>query len=199
MVVSDEEAEEPLDLSDVQSTFEAAVSTMASFMGSPVLNAVSQGARIVTPNTPEEGDDEEFIFSDTAQGPTLEVVEEEDVKTEVRYKRTSIGAAKEFTGSTTSYIIVLSGVIVLLVLVVAGLCLYNRLSLAKRSLIKEAIHQHAPGEMVSGPDGHALEGQYVPKDPEKSAEFIADSCKRAAPSRNDTVSKLFTYTMDVDY
>ena len=75
---------------------------------------------------------------------------------------------------------------------VVGLCLYNRYSLARRALIKEAIHDHAPGEMVSGPDGHALEGQYMPKDLEKSAEFIADSYKRptGAMSRNDTVSKL---------
>lgn len=76
---------------------------------------------------------------------------------------------------------------------VAGLCLYNRYSLNKRALIKEAIHEHAPGEMISGPDGHALEGQYMPKDLEKSAEFIDDSKKRpaGAMSRNDTVSKLF--------
>ena len=57
--------------------------------------------------------------------------------------------------------------------------------------------------MISGPDGHAFEGQYQPKDLEKSAEFIDDSKKRpaGAMSRNDTVSKLF-YSMgegDVDY
>jgi len=87
--------------------------------------------------------------------------------------------------------------------VVFGLCLYNRYSLNKRALIQGAIHDAAPGEMISGPDGHAFEGQYQPKDLEKSAEFIDDSKKRpaGAMSRNDTVSKLF-YSMgdgDVDY
>ena len=128
----------------------------------------------------------------------MEVVEEEDVKTEVRYKRTSIGGGSAASGSTISYIIILSGVIVLLSLVVAGLCIYNKHSLAKRAHIKEAIHSQHPDDIPSGPDGFALEGQYNPKDLGKSAEFIADSCKRPAPSRNDTVSKLFQSMAEAD-
>ena len=131
----------------------------------------------------------------------MEVISEEDVQTEVRYKRTSIGGGSGASGSTTSYIIVLSGVIVLLSLVVAGLCIYNKYSLARRAHIKEAIHSQHPEDIPSGPDGFALEGQYNPADPGKSVEFVADSCKRPAPSRNDTVSKLFQSLAeaDVDY
>jgi hypothetical protein len=41
----------PLDLDSVKETFETVVSTMDTFMGSPVLNAISTGTPIVTPNT----------------------------------------------------------------------------------------------------------------------------------------------------
>lgn len=41
----------PLDLASVKETFESVVSTMDTFMGSPVLNAISTGTPIVTPNT----------------------------------------------------------------------------------------------------------------------------------------------------
>lgn len=64
-VVSDPEAEEPVDVRSAQSTFEAAMATMGTFMGSPVLNAVSSGRVIVTPNTPTEEDEAgEFTFTD---------------------------------------------------------------------------------------------------------------------------------------
>lgn len=45
-VVSDSEAEEPLVLSTIQSAFETVMSALDEFMGSPVLNAVSQGVPI---------------------------------------------------------------------------------------------------------------------------------------------------------
>ena len=121
----------------------------------------------------------------------------EDVRTEVRYRTSTVSDRQpQSGGSTTSYIIILSCVILLLFLVVAGLCLYNRYTLAKRSIIKEAIHTQHPGEVGDpGLRGFALEGQYNPKDIERSCEFIADSCKRPAPSRNDTVAKMMT-TLD---
>ena len=43
--------ETPLDLEVVTETFATVVSTMDSFMGSPVLNAISTGVQLVTPNT----------------------------------------------------------------------------------------------------------------------------------------------------
>ena len=43
------------------------MSTLETFMGSTVLNAVAEGNTIQTPNTPDEEDSEEaFIFSDLA-------------------------------------------------------------------------------------------------------------------------------------
>ena len=51
IILSSQEDEEPLNLDTVQETFEEVVSTMDEFMGSTVLNAVSVGAPIVTPNT----------------------------------------------------------------------------------------------------------------------------------------------------
>ena len=68
MIVSDPEDEEAVSLLDVKDGFVSAVSTMTSFMGSPVLNAVSQGVQVVTPNTPE-GEEQAggFNFSDIAE------------------------------------------------------------------------------------------------------------------------------------
>ena len=43
MIISNPEDEEPLSLTNVKDNFVSAVSTMATFMGSPLLNAVSQG------------------------------------------------------------------------------------------------------------------------------------------------------------
>ena len=64
-VISDPEAEEPVDLRSVESTFEVAMAAMATFMGSPVLNAVAEGRVIVTPNTPTEEDEAKaFTFTD---------------------------------------------------------------------------------------------------------------------------------------
>ena len=130
------------------------------------------------------------------------------MQTEVRYRTSTIGGQGP-AGNTTSYIIVLGGVIIVLFLVVAGLCLYNRYSLARRAVLKEAIHAQHPGEMsITGPRGFALEGQYEPKDVERSVEFIADSYKRAAGSnsrsrsrndRNDTVSKMLATADALDY
>jgi len=63
-VLSDPEAEEPLDLGSVQSTFETAMEAVDTFMGSVVLNAVSEGVPITTPHTPPPSDDEpEDFFS----------------------------------------------------------------------------------------------------------------------------------------
>ena len=126
--------------------------------------------------------------------------EEEDVKTEVRYRTSLTGAVpqRQPQGGATSYIILLSGVILGLLLVVAALCLYNRYSLTRRALIKEAIHTQHPGEIGAGPRGFALEEQYNPRDVERSVEFIADCSKRAAPSRNDTVSKMMATVDAVD-
>ena len=41
MIISNPEDEEPLSLTNVKDNFVSAVSTMATFMGSPLLNAVS--------------------------------------------------------------------------------------------------------------------------------------------------------------
>lgn len=57
-IISDIFEDTPLNLDNVKETFEAVVSTMDTFMGSKVLNAISTGKPIVTPNTvldPEGG------------------------------------------------------------------------------------------------------------------------------------------------
>ena len=57
-VLSDPDGEEPLDLGSVQSTFETAMEAVDTFMGSLVLNAVSEGVPITTPHTPPPSDDD---------------------------------------------------------------------------------------------------------------------------------------------
>jgi hypothetical protein len=57
-IISDIFEDTPLNLDNVKETFEAVVSTMDTFMGSKVLNAISTGKPIITPNTvldPEGG------------------------------------------------------------------------------------------------------------------------------------------------
>ena len=65
LVLADPESEEPLDLEAVQSTFKTVMGEMNTFMGSPLLNAVSEGVTVETPNTPARDEEEEaFLFSD---------------------------------------------------------------------------------------------------------------------------------------
>ena len=88
MIVSDPEDEEAVSLLDVKDGFVSAVSTMTSFMGSPVLNAVSQGVQVVTPNTPE-GEEQAggFNLSDIAENFSFDDDEpEQQVKTEFKFK-----------------------------------------------------------------------------------------------------------------
>ena len=82
-VFSDPEDEDGISLEDVKSTFENIASGLSTFMGSPVLNAVSMGVAIVTPNTPEETN-EEFSFNSEEGDPIVE--REQKVKTEFKYK-----------------------------------------------------------------------------------------------------------------
>ena len=80
MIVSDPEAEEPLDLNEVETMFVNAMLTIDTFMGSPVLNAVSGTTPIKTPHTPsEESEEKEFTFSDSLieGGGHVKVVKEE--------------------------------------------------------------------------------------------------------------------------
>jgi hypothetical protein len=50
-IISDLFEDTPLNLDTVKETFETVVSTLDTFMGSKVLNAVSTGKPIITPNT----------------------------------------------------------------------------------------------------------------------------------------------------
>lgn len=58
--------QDTVDFEAVKETFESFVTTVDTFMGSTILNAVSVGIPIVTPNTPTTGDDDinfEDIFN----------------------------------------------------------------------------------------------------------------------------------------
>lgn len=150
-VFSDPEDEEGISLEDVKSTFENIAAGLNSFMGSPVLNAVSMGVAIVTPNTPEETN-EEFTFNSEEGDPIVE--REQKVKTEFKYKIQTKG--KQASSLTTNYLILLCTVIVALLVLVFGLGLYNKYALARREHIKKRIEikaniGHNTEEMV-GPD-----------------------------------------------
>lgn len=128
-------------------------------MGSPVLNAVSQGVRLKTAHTPAEGEgDDDFAFADLLGVDLVANSEAEydDVRTEVRYSTNTIGGEQP-AGSAAGYVFVLTAVIVVLFLVVVGLCCYNKHAIAKRELIADAIHIEHPGEMVGGKRGFNLE------------------------------------------
>lgn len=75
-----------LDLEAVQQTFEEVVSVLDTFMGSPVLNAISSGTPIVTPNTVlnENGEIADVYAFVGYQPEELEEIEPE-IKIEVRY------------------------------------------------------------------------------------------------------------------
>jgi len=162
-VLSDIGAETPLNLAAVQETFEAVVSTMDTFMGSPVLNAVSGGAPIVTPNTViDEASDILDIFDfgldDGDDDESEEEPPEPEVVVEVRWEESDSPYAAAST--TTGYIAILACIIVILLLVIVALSLYKKIVSNER--VAKAMTETAKTEQDPDDGGHPLALQYAP-------------------------------------
>ena len=84
-IISDFLADDPLDLDEVQQTFEEAISMMETFMGSTVLSASSNYNPIVTPSTVLEvpANIWDNLFCTDCEEEEIEV--EQNVTVEVRY------------------------------------------------------------------------------------------------------------------
>lgn len=61
-IMQAENIEDAFDLDKVSENFSEIVSTMDTFMGSPVLGAIAQGAAVVTMHTADLIDDEDKVF-----------------------------------------------------------------------------------------------------------------------------------------
>ena len=85
--------ETPLDLEVVSETFSAVVTTMDTFMGSPVLNAVATGVQLVTPNT-EVDEDGNIVGADKFENVDLFGLDNErevekkapEIRVQVKYR-----------------------------------------------------------------------------------------------------------------
>lgn len=124
-----ENIEDALDLEKVAETFTEAVSTMDSFMGSPVLGAVAQGAAVVTMHAADLlTDDDDAIFLWDLDDDEEDVTpEDKEVQIEVVYKQSN-NLDDDMKGSKNLqfYIILLIALIVVILIIIVALCIYNR-------------------------------------------------------------------------
>jgi len=126
----------PIVLADVQATFVTAATVMDTFMGAPLLGAISAAAVVVTPNTPVNEDGsilEEFVniwARKNDPDPTQPVWEDEaDVEIEVRYEVKSINASESRRESgRVAFAAILACVLVIAVLIVAAVILLRKIS-----------------------------------------------------------------------
>ena len=158
--------DEPLDLEVVKETFEAVVSTMDTFMGSPVLNAVSTGKPIITPNTVLDPDGGiaggggfDFGFGLDDDEDEEEEKEPETV-VEFRY-REEVKAMGEDAAAAAGYIVIIVLITIIILLVIAAVALYRKLGTHTRVSKKEV-----PEGVRTQPEFSSmsqLDDQYDPK------------------------------------
>lgn len=158
-IISNLVDEIPLNLEEVQQTFEEVVSVMDTFMGSPLLNAISTGTPIVTPNTViDDAGNIPDIFNFVGYEEDEEEVEAE-VEIEVRYTDRSVDPNANKT-NTEGYVAILGCIIVILVLVIVALCLYKSI-LSGNARVTERI----PDSIRKDPEFESMRSlskQYTP-------------------------------------
>lgn len=128
-VMQAENIEDAFDLDKVSENFSEIVATMDTFMGSPVLGAIAEGAAVVTKHAKDLIDDEDKVFLwDLDKEDEEDIVPEEpEVQIEVVYK-TSSNRGDNLQGGENLrfYIIVLIALIVVILIIIVALCIYNR-------------------------------------------------------------------------
>jgi hypothetical protein len=150
----------------VKETFEAVVSTMDTFMGSPVLNAVSTGKPIITPNTvlnPDGGvaggDNFDFGFG-LDDDESEEEEKEPETVVEFRYREEVQGMGEDAAGAA-GYIVIIVLITIIIVLVIAAVALYRKLGTHTR-----VSKQEVPEGVRTQPEFSSmsqLDDQYDPK------------------------------------
>ena len=127
-------AEIPVILEDVAKVFEEAVAVMDTFMGSSVLEAISIGIPIITPNTEldENGGiaTEFFNIWDEPEDPQAVVdpnLDAPNIDVEIRYRVQESEGKNSANTSTTGFLAIILCVIVIVMLVILSICLYKKI------------------------------------------------------------------------
>ena len=163
------ENEDPSFFDKVLDTFSTAMSTIVTFMETPVLNAVSQDGPVETPASKEaaanNNGEDAFFFG----GESREEVEPEII-TEIRYKEAQVEASEETPAGQFTYGMLLGIIIVALALILLSVCLYNKYSSKRDKVVKEVTDQ-TPIEKIKAQKGrlesHSIEQQYRPEQTEE--------------------------------
>ena len=128
-------AEIPVILEDVAKVFEEAVAVMDTFMGSSVLEAISIGIPIITPNTEldenggiateffniwDEPEDPQAVVDPNLNAPNIDV--------EIRYRVQESEGKNSANTSTTGFLAIILCVIVIVMLVILSICLYKKIN-----------------------------------------------------------------------
>lgn len=127
-VQQSEDLEAQLDLDNIKALFTEKMSTLDEFMGSTILGAVANGARIITKGGSDllDGDgDGTFIWDETDE--TEDEDKDEEVEIELVYKTKAKEA--ERTGEVSAYIALLLIIIVVLLIIIIVICIYNRIAM----------------------------------------------------------------------
>lgn len=155
-VVQGEDAEEESWFEEVGQKFETAFSNLVDFMGTPVLSAAKDGQYVETPTgKAQAGDEDQFKF--TFDDEPVEEGEGEDegpeVVTEIVYRQSeSDTVASDAPGGSFTYGMLLGILISLLAVVLAGVCLYNKLRPSRDKVVKE-VTDRSPLEQVKAQRG----------------------------------------------
>lgn len=125
----DEEDRDDSFLSGILDKFETTMAVLDTFMGAPVLNAVSNGKAVITPNTPTgaDGSIEDFIFEsqfnlDGDRKPVPEIAESIVTKIVYTASDTSDGGSNTY-GLSAAFVLFGGSVLVLLIGVLTYWCL----------------------------------------------------------------------------
>jgi len=159
-------AEIPVVLEEVQATFETAATVMETFMGAPVLGAVSAAIVVVTPNTPLNEDGsilQEFInIWDEPEDPDAPIIEnEDDIKVEVRYRVSSTDDSNNTRESgRVAFVAILACIMVIAGLIIFAVYLYRKIISSEpvdKAFVPENVQQQEEFEQMD-----AIEEQYTP-------------------------------------
>ena len=181
----------PLDLDVVQESFATVVSTMSTFMGSPVLNAVATGIQLVTPNT--ELDENGNIvgaeaFNLDAFGLDNErkaEVKPPEVQVQIKYKEkvSAIQAQK----SAKAYMIILLGLTIVLAIVFFAVAIYTKINSDQaRSIVMKEVPERVEQQEEFNDMDHEI--QFDPKKQIVDAGFGGVNFKKPSTKKKQKVS-----------
>ena len=191
--------ETPLDLEVVTETFAAVVTTMDSFMGSPVLNAVSTGIQLVTPNT-ELDEDGNIVgaeaFNLDVFGLDSERKAEEkppEIRVQIKYKEKM--ASIQTQQNTKAYTVILAGLTLVVAIIVFAVIIYAKISSAQASAI---VVKKVPDRVECQPEFEEMEldKQYDPKKELEAANFGGVRLNLAPKRKGKVADDLETLKLD---